>query len=143
MATNRKNIRIQMDRHEFGRYLANLRTRLGLSQEEMEQRTGIKKSYINSLEQGVVKQPGSDKINQIVLGYKLKEENVLAVFYGGTDDEAGGEHERLDNLLDRIKKDKNLGLQESALRALSEEMGVETKRLIIKLYEKATGKKLL
>ena len=77
--TTRKN---NMDRHEFGRYLADIRNQLGLSQEEMEQKTGIKKSYINSLEQGVVKQPGSDKINQIILGYKLKEDDVLAVFYG-------------------------------------------------------------
>ncbi len=144
MATKNKSVRKNhMDRHEFGRYLANIRNQLGLSQEEMEQKTGIKKSYINSLEQGVVKQPGPDKINQIVLGYKLKEEDVLAVFYESPDQEADREHDRLDDLLDRIKKDKGLGLQEPALRACSEQMGVETKRFIIRLYEKATGKKLL
>jgi transcriptional regulator with XRE-family HTH domain len=132
-----------MDRHEFGRYLASLRSQLGLSQEEMEQRTGIKKSYINSLEQGVVKQPGPDKINQIVLGYKLKEEEVLAVFYGSREDDAGQEHDLLDAILDQIKKDKNLGLKEFALRAFSEDMGMEAKKFIIKLYEKVTGKKFL
>ncbi len=130
-----------MSRHEFGRYLANVRMQAGLSQEEMERKTGLKKSYINSLEQGAVKQPGSDKINKIVIGYKLQEEEVLAVYYRDQDEDAANEHRHLNNILDRIRKDKTL--KEFALRAFSEEMGIETKKFIIKLYEKATGKKLI
>lgn len=132
-----------MNRHEFGRYLANLRTRAGLSQEEMEQKTGLKKSYINSLEQGVVRQPGPDKINKIVTGYKLKEEDVLAVYYGGREESAGEEHARLDKILDRIKNNKTFPLRELALRSFSEDMGLATKMFIIRLYEMASGKKLL
>jgi transcriptional regulator with XRE-family HTH domain len=130
-----------MNRYEFGRYLANVRMQAGLSQEEMEQKTGLKKSYINSLEQGAVKQPGTDKINKIVTGYKLREEEVLALYYGNQDEDTAREHIHLNGILDQIKKDKTL--KEYALRSFSEEMGIETKKLIIKLYEKAAGKKLI
>lgn len=135
--------KIFMDRHEFGRYLANLRVQAGLSQEQMEHKTGLKKSYINSLEQGVVKQPGSDKINKIVSGYNLKEEDVLNIFYGSHGEEIVEEHVRLDAILNQIRKDRTFGLNERVLRALAEPMGLETKKLIIQLYEKLTLKKLL
>ncbi|MHB8843298.1 MAG: helix-turn-helix domain-containing protein [Nitrospirota bacterium] len=132
-----------MNRHEFGRYLANLRTQAGLSQDEMERKTGLKKSYINSLEQGAVRQPGSDKISAIVAGYRLKEEDVLAVYYSNPDENAAQEHASLDKILGKINRNRTFPLRELALRSFSEDMGLETKKLIIKLYEMATGKKLL
>lgn len=134
---------MSMNRHDFGRYLANLRTQAGLSQDEMERKTGLKKSYINSLEQGAVRQPSSDKISAIVAGYRLKEEDVLAVYYGNPDENAAQEHASLDRILGTIKKNRTFPLRELALRSFSEDIGLETKKLIIKLYEMATGKKLL
>lgn len=100
---------------------------------------GLTKSRLYSLEQGIIKKPDIETIHKIAVGYNLREEDVVKVFYGQQQDKTN-EHARLDGLLDQIKKDK--AFKDLALRAFSEQPGLETKRLIIALYEKATAKNI-
>ena len=130
-----------MNKYEFGRILESKRNELGKTIKDMAHIVGISDQQLSKYEKGNVEKPGVDVIEKLAKVCKMPFKQAFNVFYPD-ETENNKFDERLDNLITLIQSDKML--KGFAARHLSKyEIPAEVKVVIIRMYEKITGKKLL
>ncbi len=131
-----------MNRAVFGKKLQNKR-KIGLKKSlaDMESMTDISSSYLHLIEKGGIVEPKLDMLRKIAKGYKIPLKEVMSAFHESKEDAERAV--KMDAIIKEIMADEKLDLGQLTSDALKEDMGENTKLLLIRLYEKIHKKTLL
>jgi transcriptional regulator with XRE-family HTH domain len=122
----------------FGKYLKKLRLTAGMSLREVESKTGISNGYLSQLENGHRKRAQPEKIKKLA--------NLLGASYVEMMEKAGHFDGLELDIEDDIERAFAFAINDPKYRygtRLTGKLNREEKKFIIKMYEDATGKKLL
>jgi len=127
----------------FPEYLQRLRAHLKLSYRDASAKTGISTAYLQQLEHGTRGTPKPDILKKLALAYGISVKEMMQVA-GYLDDpnppkSTLTDQEEIELAFSYVMNDPRY--QWGA--RLSGRMDLEVKRFIVKMYEQATGKKLL
>ena len=125
----------------FGKYLRELREKKGVTLIQVEEATGLSNAYISQLETGVRRRiPPPDRLKKLADYFNVTIKEMLEkagyIDFG----EVGETYEqKLNKAFLHATNDPNFKYG----TRVKKEYDLDTKRFIVEMYEKATGKKLL
>ncbi|MBD3342427.1 MAG: helix-turn-helix domain-containing protein [Candidatus Lokiarchaeota archaeon] len=127
----------------FSNYLKNLRIKNELTLREVEEKSGISFSYISQLEKGSKVRPHPDILKKLAVVYHVPYITLLEqagyIQEDASLEEILTEKQKIERAFQKVIDDPDY---EFGTR-LKGELDLETKKLIIEMYQKITGKKLL
>lgn len=119
-----------MNRIELGDLLKQKRTASGRTLRDLSKSLGVSINYLSAIEKGGIRCPSKERLESIVIHYRVEPEDVWKVFYPSDD--------VLDEL-EKVNREFNEALNLSIFegvhkeRMLKENLGIETKKFIINL----------
>jgi len=125
----------------FGRYLRELREKKGVTLMQVEEATGLSNAYISQLETGVRRRiPPPDRLKKLANYFNVTIKELLEKA-GYVDSGEVGETfaQKVNKAFLHVTNDPKFQYG----TRVKKEYDLDTKRFIIEMYEKATGKKLL
>jgi transcriptional regulator with XRE-family HTH domain len=125
----------------FGFYLRRVRKARALSLKQVEALAGVSNAYISQIETGRRRPPHPDILKRLAKVYELPVRDLL-MKAGYLDDDSEREvtAEVINNAFTHATSDPRLNF---GTRLRGSKLSQDGKRLIIELYEKWTGEKLL
>lgn len=125
----------------FGKYLRELREKKGVTLKEVEQATGLSNAYISQLETGTRRRiPPPERLNALADYFNVTISELLAkAGYVSSRDIVETFEQKVEKSYQHIINDPKFKFG----TRLKRDLDLDTKRFIIEMYEKTTGKKLL
>ncbi|MBV7276440.1 helix-turn-helix domain-containing protein [Clostridium sp. PL3] len=119
-----------MQNKGIGNFLKNLRLQKGVSLGEVEEKTGISRSYICKIEKAVRENPSLYTLTKLSDYYGVDLNTIEEIYYNGTK-QSGEQVQNLDMLI--LNANYNFANIEASL-----ELRVLIRKLVLKLEEYAT-----
>jgi len=122
---------------EFGEFLAKLRKAKNVSVRDVAKEIQLSDPYLYQVESGKKALTDPESFNKLAKYFEIDVKELLekAGYIIGEEDE----EQKVDKVLQHIKTDPEFKYG----TRLSGKLDLNTKKFIIEMYEKATGKKLL
>lgn len=131
----------QAEREEFGAYLKGLRNAKGLTQRDVARLAKVSSPYLTQMERGQRNPPSKAVLKRLAVVYGVREDRLIQ--QAGYLEDRPPEtfpRERVEWAFECAKRDPEFIY---ATRLKGETLDLETKRLIVEMYQKITGKDLL
>ena len=128
----------------FGGFLSDLREQKHWTVTEASKELGIHRAYLWLLENDKRKKPRPEIIKKLALGYGVSINELLEHlgYFGNAEEKVQIdkkiEEQKINNIFSHIQNDSSF---QFGTRLNGKNLDLETKKIIIGLYEKATGKK--
>lgn len=99
---------------KFGEYLRDVRTRLGLTLRDVEERTTISNSYLSQLEGGLIDQPSPRNLQRLAEVYNISYEYLMteAGYLAPRREEATTPRHAAFNIIDDLNEDEVAEVQD-------------------------------
>jgi transcriptional regulator with XRE-family HTH domain len=125
----------------FGSYLRELRERKGVTLKQVEKATGLSNAYISQLETGVRRRlPAPDRLKILADYFNVTISELLAkAGYVDSGEIKETFEQKIEKAFVHVINDPDFKYG----TRVKKEYDLDTKRFIVEMYEKATGKKLL
>lgn len=127
-----------MNRYSMGITLRSVRKQLGKTVAKLGAESGIPAQTIYAIEKGSISEPRLDLFRSLSQVYKVPLSKLTAAYYKSPETIV-----QRSVLMMQLQGDENLKVGKWVRNALEEEPGENTIKLILKLYEIITKKKLL
>lgn len=130
-----------VDMEKFGPYIRKLRKQRGLTLKQVEKAAHVSNSFLSQVERGVRNPPKPDILNRLASAYSVPAQDLMeaAGYIKGKSDEMR-ERERVDLAYEHVITDPNYS---QGTRIKGQTLSFEAKKLIVRLYQKATGRNIL
>jgi len=126
---------------KFGTYLRNLRKQKGLTLKQVEKTARVSNSFLSQVERGVRNPPRADILNRLAVVYSVSVHDLLeAAGYVTVKPGEMQERERVERAYQHAITDPGYS---QGTRMKGQTLSIEDKRFIVRLYEEATGQRVL
>jgi len=122
-------------------YLRNVRKARGLSLKKVEVAAKVSNAYLSQLERGLRNPPHPDILKRLARVYEIPLEDLLEkAGYLSEDSEQSKEREKIEKVFQHAIHDPQFRY---GTRLRSSNLSLDAKRLIVEMYEKIRGERLL
>jgi transcriptional regulator with XRE-family HTH domain len=125
----------------FGTFMRRLRKAQGLTLKQVETQAKVSNAYISQIERGLRKPPHPDILKRLAKVYAVQHRDLLiAAGYLEEDSAEVAKRRQIDAAYEHVRTDPTF---KQGTRLKGAQVSLETKRFIVEMYEKLTGRQLL
>jgi len=125
----------------FGSYMRRLRKSKGLTLKQVENHAKVSNAYISQIERGLRNPPHPDILKRLAKAYDVQHRELLVVAgYLEEDSADTAKRRQIEEAYEHVRTDPTF---KQGTRLKGTQVGLETKRFIVEMYEKLTQRQLL
>jgi transcriptional regulator with XRE-family HTH domain len=124
----------------FGCYLHNLRKSRGLTLKQVEKEARVSNAYLSQIERSKRRPPHPDILKRLARVYEVTHRELLiaAGYLEGESEQI--KRQQVENAFQHVTTDPKF---RHGTRLKGGRLSLDTKRFIVEMYEKVTGRKLI